>query len=117
MATIRPICKVCNKNVCAINYKKLDVTHYRSLCDNCGRTLKKLPPFKPNWEKAGYIKKGTCDVCGFKSQYHSQMTVYHIDGNLQNVNFVNLRTVCLNCVEIVKRKQLTWKRGDLQINY
>jgi len=45
------------------------------------------------------------------------MTVFHIDGNLKNIKLVNLRTICLNCVEIVKRKELSWKRGDLQIDY
>ena len=65
----------------------------------------------------GYKKKNTCDICGFKSVFPSQMTVYHIDGSLENINLVNLRTVCLNCVEIVKRKQVTWKRGDLTVDY
>ncbi len=117
MNQIRPICNKCNKNVCAINYKRLGITHYRSMCDECGRKIKKLPAFKPNWEKAGYNKKTVCDLCGFKSLYATQMTVYHIDGNLLNAEFINLRTICLNCIEIVKRKQPSWKRGDLQINY
>lgn len=45
------------------------------------------------------------------------MTVYYIDGNLENNSFVNLRTVCLNCVEVVKRKEVTWRRGDLEVDY
>ncbi len=45
------------------------------------------------------------------------MTVYHIDGNPTNVGFVNLRTVCLNCVEVVKKKEVIWKRGDLTVDY
>jgi hypothetical protein len=45
------------------------------------------------------------------------LTVYCIDGNLQNVAFSNLRSVCLNCVEVIKRKEITWKRGDLQVDY
>ena len=117
MATVRPICNKCNKNFCAINYKKLGITHYRSICDECGRKRKKLSPFIPTWEKAGYIKKNICDLCGFKSLYSTQMTVYHIDGNLLNSEFINLRTICLNCVEVIKKKQPNWKRGDLQINY
>jgi hypothetical protein len=43
--------------------------------------------------------------------------VFHIDGNLTNVSFNNLRTICLNCVEVVKKKEVTWKRGDLQVDY
>jgi len=45
------------------------------------------------------------------------MTVFYIDGNLKNAAFNNLRTVCLNCVEVIKRKEINWKRGDLQIDY
>jgi hypothetical protein len=56
-------------------------------------------------------------LCGFKSLYPSQMTVFHIDGDLTNVVFSNLRTICLNCVEVVKRKEVTWRRGDLTVDY
>ena len=45
------------------------------------------------------------------------MTVFYIDGKLENAEFSNLRTICLNCVEVVKRKDVTWKRGDLQVDY
>ena len=117
MSIIRPICKKCNKNYCAINYKKLGITHYRSLCDDCGRKRKKLPPYKPNYEKGNYKKKPTCDLCGFKSIYSTQITVFHIDGDLENIKLANLRSICLNCIEVVKKKQVTWKRGDLEVNY
>ena len=117
MSTKRPICKTCNKNHCAINYKREGVTHYRSICDSCGNKKAKRKPKVFTWEKAGYKKKATCDLCGFKSLYHTQLTVFHIDGNLTNVAFNNLRTICLNCVEVVKKKEVTWKRGDLQVDY
>jgi hypothetical protein len=113
----RPICKTCNKNYCAINYVKNGVTHYRSICDGCGKKKGKKRPKIFNWEKAGYKKKATCDLCGFKSMYHTQITVFHIDGDLNNVAFNNLRSICLNCVEVVKKKEVTWKRGDLQVDY
>lgn len=113
---MRPICKTCNKNFCAVNYKRDGVTHYRSICDECGRKKNKKKPREPSWQKAGYKKKATCDLCGFRSLYPSQMTVFHIDGNLENSAFHNLRTICLNCVEIIKRKEVTWKRGDLQVD-
>lgn len=113
----RPICKECNRNFCAINYVKNEVTHYRSICNECGNKKVKKPPGKPNWEKAGYKKKQICDNCGFKSLYPTQTTVFHIDGDLKNTNYNNLRTICLNCVEVIKRKEVTWRRGDLQIDY
>jgi hypothetical protein len=114
---MRPICKQCNKNYRAINYVKNEVTHYRSICDECGRKKSKLKPRKPNWIKSGYNKKTTCDLCGFKSVYTSQITVFHIDGDLENTTQKNLRSICLNCVEVVKKKEVNWKRGDLQIDY
>lgn len=113
----RPICKECNRNYSAINYIRNGKTYYRSICDNCGKKKAKRKPIRHNWEKAGYKKKPHCDSCGFKSLYTSQMTVFHIDGNLKNTFFNNLRTICLNCIEVVKRKEVTWKRGDLKVDY
>lgn len=87
------------------------------MCDECGRKKNKKKPRTSSWQKAGYKKKATCDLCGFNSIYPSQMTVFHIDGNLENVQFSNLRSICLNCVEVVKKKEINWKRGDLQVDY
>jgi len=112
----RPFCKQCNKNLCEVNYIKKGITHYRSLCNECQKKKSKKSRIA-NWEKSGYKKKIVCDSCGFRSLYPSQMTVFHIDGNLKNIALSNLRTICLNCVEVVKRKELTWKRGDLTIDY
>ena len=113
----RPICKDCNKNYSAINYIRKGKTYYRRICDSCGKVKAKKKPRVLLWEKVGYKKKPHCDSCGFKSLYASQMTVFHIDGDLNNVAFSNLRTICLNCVEIVKRKEVTWRRGDLTVDY
>lgn len=113
---MRPICQECNKNPCAVNYKRNGKTYYRKICDECGRKKQKKKPFKPSWLKAGYKKKATCDLCGFKSLFSSQITVFHIDGNLENVNYSNLRSICLNCVEVIKKKEVNWKRGDLTVD-
>lgn len=113
----RPICRTCNKNHCAINYKRKGITYYRTLCISCGRTKPKKRVKLCNWEKAGYKKKTACDLCGFRSVFQSQITVFHIDGNLNNSSFNNLRSICLNCVEVVKRNEVTWKRGHLQVDY
>lgn len=114
---MRPICKLCNKNHSAVNYKRAGVTHYRSMCDDCGKKKPKNKTKVPAWTKSGYKKKATCDLCGFKSSYSTQLTVFHIDGNLENNEFTNLRTICLNCIEVVKRKEVTWRRGDLTVDY
>lgn len=114
---MRPICKFCNKNFSEINYHRNGKTYYRSICDECGRKKQKKKPFTPLWQKGGYKKKTACDLCGFKCLFPSQITVYHIDGDMKNIQLSNLRSVCLNCIEVVKRKNLTWKRGDLEVDY
>lgn len=114
---VRPICKQCNKNYCAVNYIRNEVRHYRSICDECGSKKTKTKPKRKSWEKTGYKKKMACDNCGFKAVYNTQLTVFHIDGDLNNAKHSNLRTICLNCVEIIKRKEITWKRGDLTVDY
>lgn len=114
---MRPICKECNKNFCAVNYKRNEKTYYRRICDDCGsKKQKRSKPRVPSWQAAGYKKKPTCDICGFKSLFPTQMMVYNVDGNLENNEYVNLRTICLNCVEVVKRKNVTWRRGDLEVD-
>lgn len=113
---MRPICKTCNRNFSAVNYIREGVTHYRSICDECGRKKNKERPRVPSWQTVGYKKKPHCDLCGFKSLFTSQMIVYYVDGNLDNNDFINLRTICLNCVEVVKRKNINWKRGDLEVD-
>lgn len=86
------------------------------MCDECGRRKNKLKPRKPSWQKEGYKKKATCDLCGFKSVLASQITVFHIDGKLENTQLTNLRSICLNCVEVVKKKEVNWRRGDLEVD-
>lgn len=114
---MRPFCKACNKNPAANNYTKNGIRHYRSRCEICIRKNKNIKIAEPRWKKDGYKKKATCDLCGFKSSYGSQILVYHIDGNLNNTQLFNLRSICLNCVEIVKRKNITWRPGDIQPDY
>lgn len=114
---LRPICQTCGKNARAINYVRAGKTHYRSMCDECGRKKNKKKPRTARWHSAGYKKKATCDLCGFKSLFPSQITVFHIDGNLDNCMMTNLRSICLNCVEVVKKKEVTWRRGDLEVDY
>jgi hypothetical protein len=112
----RPLCSVCNKNYAAANYWRNGIRHYRSRCESCIRIGKQLLPQRPKWQQDGYRKKMKCDVCGFVAKITAQTQVWHIDGNLNNSELVNLRTVCLNCVEVVKRKNFTWRRGGLEVD-
>jgi len=116
----RQICKKCNGRYRAIAYTRPSgKIQYRSLCEHCLKLKKtgKLSSVKMSWELKGYKKKATCDVCGFRSTLSSQIVVYHIDGNLNNAALSNLRSVCLCCVEVVKRKNFTWRIGDIQVDH
>jgi hypothetical protein len=68
----------------------------------------------PRWQRAGYKKKTQCDRCGFRSRFSAQLVVYHVDGNLNNSDIKNLKTICLNCVVDVKKSDVTWRAGDLE---
>ena len=113
----RPFCQSCSKKLVAINYVKDGVTHYRSMCYGCIRKKRGKRAVQPKWQKAGYKKKTKCDLCGFRAKYSTQTLVYHIDGNLKNVSFSNLRTVCLNCTVIIQKEDLVWKSGGLQADH
>ena len=105
---MRPVCDVCGQRPKAVNYRRGDKVYYRRRCEQC---LKLYKPVKPLWVDAGYRVKRKCEACGFKPVLRSQVTVFYVDGDLQNVNNRNLKTVCLNCnAELVKTG---WRRGDL----
>lgn len=111
---IRPVCPACNQRLCAINYYRDGIAHYRARCTWCIDKNRKIKPAQPRWQAAGYKKKPVCDRCGFRAKYASQTLVYHQDGNLHNTSLRNLKTVCLNCVEEIKRLDRPWQPGDLE---
>lgn len=113
----RPICKICSKKPVAVNYKREGTTYYRTRCDSCIRKGKKLPVPKPNWLLSGYKKKTQCEKCGFASSIKEQFFVYHIDGNLNNTNNGNLKTICANCQIEISKSSLGWAQGDLTPDY
>ena len=114
---MRPICRACNQRPVAVNYRREEIVYYRKTCDNCIRRGRKEKAPVARWQSVGYKKKTVCDRCGFRSRYASQLLVYHVDGRLTNTELSNLRTVCLNCVEEVRRLAVPWRPGDLQADH
>ena len=114
---MRPICRACNQRPVAVNYRREDTVYYRKTCDNCIRRGRKEKAPVARWQSAGYKKKTVCDRCGFRSRYASQLLVYHVDGRLINTELSNLRTICLNCAEEVRRQAVPWQPGDLQVDH
>lgn len=93
----RPLCKQCRLKPAAVNYVKNKVTHYRSKCDTCLYEKPGVKANAPGWQVAGYKKKPQCEQCGFKCAIPQQLTVHHIDDDLKNNNWINLKTICSNC--------------------
>ena len=109
----RGLCPACSDRPVAVNYISEGIKHYRSRCDACIRKGKKPAKKPPAWYRAGYRKKPQCDHCGFTAKLpDKQLHVYHVDGNLKNVDRVNLRTVCLNCQQVLYQERLPWKVSD-----
>jgi 5-methylcytosine-specific restriction endonuclease McrA len=105
----RPLCPTCFERPVAVNYVKEDRVHYRKVCDSCARKGKKLKPKPPQWVQKGYKKKPQCEHCGFKFKLVEQSLVYHVDGNLSNTDYNNLKTICRNCVVEISKSRLPWK--------
>lgn len=112
----RPVCPACNQRPCSINYHKQGVVHYRGRCQVCINKNRRVKPPEPRWQQAGYKKKPTCDKCGFRAKYSSQLLVFHVDGNQHNCSARNLKTICLNCVQEIKKADLPWQPGDLELD-
>ena len=114
----RPWCPECNTRPCAPNYYRNGIRYWRKMCSHCIEKSKTLDFSKkePRWKSRGYSKKQQCDVCGFRAKYSSQITVWHTDGNLNNCDLINLKSICLNCIEVVKRRNTTWKIGEIEVD-
>jgi hypothetical protein len=113
----RPLCKACSQRPCAVNYYRDGVAHYRSRCESCARKRKGIKPREPRWKAAGFKKKMQCDRCAFHARYASQILVYHVDGDLNNIAVKNLKCICRNCAEELLRTELPWRPGDLEPDF
>jgi hypothetical protein len=113
----RPLCRICQSRPRAYAYKKQHKVYWRSQCDRCIRKAKKLKVGgKVRWQQFGYNKKNKCELCGFKSSISAQMDVYHVDGNKNNCDVYNLKTICANCQRLKSTQDLGWSIGDLEVD-
>lgn len=111
----RKICPSCKKKLVAINYYKNGKVHYRDRCDPCTRANKQHLP--PTWIKSGYKKKEACEKCRFRFKFPEQAFVYHIDGNVENADWLNLKTICANCQIELAHSKLKWKPSSLVADF
>ena len=104
------MCPLCTENPVSINYHRKGVTYYRQMCAACSRKGRKVKAVPPEWYKKGYRKKPVCDRCGFKAEHvNEQMRVVYVDGNIKNTDWLNLKTVCLNCIAGIAKSKMPWK--------
>ncbi len=109
----RPLCNMCQRRPCAINYKREERIYFRSKCDWCIRQKRKMKPQKPTWAVAGYKMKPHCEKCGFIAKYKEQLQVFHVNGLLTDASWSNLKTVCYNCAIEISKGKLGWAQGGL----
>jgi hypothetical protein len=110
----RKLCPTCLENPVAVNYVREDTVHYRSKCTSCIRKGRKLKPNPPAWAKSGYKKTERCELCGFKAKIPArQLFVFHVDNNLKNNNWHNLKTVCANCRIELDATRVAWKPAPI----
>ena len=109
----RDLCPTCLENLVAVNYVRDGVRHYRNQCVSCLRKGRRLKPQPPAWVKTGYKKPANCEACGFRAKLTKQLFVYHIDGNLKNNNWPNLKTVCANCRIELGGSKVAWKPAKI----
>lgn len=95
-------------------YRRHGRQWFRSKCATCIYRAKGLKAPVPRWQSHGYKKKRICDRCGFRARHQAQLLVYHIDGDLNNCDLRNLRTVCLNCTVEISKLEQSWAAGDLE---
>ena len=95
LTNLPTLCPCCKIHPVAINYQKNGKTYYRKKCNRCYRSHKK--PMPAGWVRSGYKKKDSCFRCRRKLNYPESSIVWHIDGNADNCDWLNLRTVCLVC--------------------
>jgi len=105
----RKLCSICEERPVAINCHKNGRTYYRKICDACSRRGKRIKAVAPLWYRMGYRKKAICDRCGFKARSNKQMFVFHVDGNLSNVDNFNLKTICANCKIDLYENRSKWQ--------
>lgn len=105
---IKGVCVECKKNKqtsCGVVKvgKNKGKRKYKNVCAYCSikksdiRMLKHKTRTKNNHFPWFKHKKKNCEDCGFVAIHPCQLDVDHIDGNKNNNNLSNYKTLCSNC--------------------
>lgn len=92
----RPTCRVCGVHPCERNSRR---SGWLTRCQTCRKS--------PH----AAFKKDACEQCGFTG-HRCQFDVDHIDGDRDNNDPENLRTLCANCHRLSSYEQRHYLRRE-----
>jgi len=105
----RPICGQCGERPCERGFNALKSgirkLYHRKLCTWCREAA--------SGRRRGVYrahKKVKCEECGFEPIHKCQLDVDHIDGNHNNNNIGNLKTLCANCHRLKTQINKDWEK-------
>jgi len=103
----RPICSHCGIVPAKFNGKsKLGFKKWHKYCVDCSKIL-----YSDKHKHLQY-KTLKCEFCNFKAEDKCQMDIVFKDGNQKNKKESNLKTLCLNC-SVVYKKRLKKSRKSI----
>ena len=111
------LCLICGRNPVALSGKtSTGRLRFKKRCEAC---IKRSRAIRLNVHRDLILrhKKSFCEECGFVAVNSCQLDVDHLDGNRENSDSKNLRTLCANChrLKTVLNGDHKFYRGRLQI--
>lgn len=95
----RKLCEICNISLVKPNGKsKYGFQKWHKYCSTCAKGK-----YSENYS---YLqnKKNKCEKCNFTAEDKVQLSLFYKDGNRKNKNKTNVKTYCLNCSALQKKK-------------
>lgn len=106
----RPVCQHCKFALAKKNGKsKLGFQLWHKYCIDCSKIL-----YSERFKHLA-VKASQCEECGFVPQDMVQLDVVYIDGDAQNKNPNNLKTMCANCSRVHNKKCKNRKKSILNV--
>jgi acetyl-CoA carboxylase beta subunit len=106
----RPICSHCGIVPAKFNGKsKLGFKKWHKYCVDCSKIL-----YSDKHKHLQY-KTLKCEFCNFKAEDKCQMDIVFKDGNQKNKKESNLKTLCLNCSSVYKKRLKKSRKSIMNI--
>jgi hypothetical protein len=96
----RPLCKYCGVSPAKSRGKsKLGYKIWHTMCSSCSRKL-----YNDDYKHLNN-KKNICEECNFKAIDACQLDLIYIDGDINNKDISNLKTLCANCSRLLSKNK------------